>query len=145
MTKGMWFSLHTLIDVDTSHPSEEGAHSPSGQTGYLLSSSSPTVQVDSNVRQCARQCTEFVRKLMSGKHGAPSCPACGTIVQMPNGAASRSPSPKAHTTSNPMRRFELHVLSNYRKYRSAEGSLVATSPHHYHDHSHSPSFSVAPL
>jgi len=36
----MWFSQTYVIDVDTSLPSEEGAHSPSGQTGSLSSKSS---------------------------------------------------------------------------------------------------------
>jgi hypothetical protein len=40
MTKGYVVFTTYVIDVDTSLPSEEGAHSPSGQTGLLSSSSS---------------------------------------------------------------------------------------------------------
>jgi hypothetical protein len=37
MTKGYVVFTTYVIDVDTNLPSEEGAHSPSGQTGLLSS------------------------------------------------------------------------------------------------------------
>jgi hypothetical protein len=51
------FTTAYVIDVDTSVPSEEGAHSPSGQPGLLSSSSSTSTSNNITLdRHVSRKC-----------------------------------------------------------------------------------------